>query len=377
MHIAKRNFKKSKGVIVLTHKEYNFLERTFVFRKKNIPKLVFFPFFMLRRMIFSLFMKRLAKDFILGIHWGARSSVEKTPSWVSFHMSAPGTAEINDGKFIIPMNSANFISNEMTCKSYPKIWDVVMIAKNIKVKNIDLFFRVIKEIYEKGRRLKVILIVASNKTEPKNKFYSNILSDYNEMFSDDEREDFVLIKTHPETGFKGLSTKFLSDVLNLTKVFTLFSQSEGESRVIKEAQMCGLPVVCKSDLTGGGRDYLDDKNSVMFDSYENAKEALIYAVDNYQSLGGKRNLLENKLSENKTVEELETQLIKLFEELNEDYRGGMVNTDHLDRRLPSHYVGEGVFWAKTSEYRFRTTDVADVFSLIRFLRGLRENYVAR
>jgi len=376
MHIAKKKSKRSKGIIVITHKEYDFLERSFTFRKKNIPKVLFFPLFMLRRMVFKLVMDRLAKDFIVGIHWGAHSKVLNTPSWVRFHMSAPGTADINDGKFIIPMNSANFISREMRNKSYPKIWDIAMIAKNIKVKKIDLFMTSIREIYDAGLRLKVILIVASNKFEPKNKFYSKLISDYHEMFSDDEREDFVLIKTHPYTGFKGLSTKFLSDVLNLTKVFALFSQSEGESRVIKEAQMCGLPIVCKSDLAGGGRDYLDDTNSVMFDSYLNAKDALIDAVENYESLGGKNELLESQISERETVEELESQLIILFKALNENFTGEIINTDHMDRRLPSHYVGEGVFWAKGGKYRYKTTDVSDVVSFIRFLRKLRENCVA-
>ena len=46
--------------------------------------------------------------------------------------------------------------------------------------------------------------------------------------------------------------------------------------------MCGLPVVVKSDLKGGGRDYLDTSNAIFFDDYESASTALIKAVDSYQ-----------------------------------------------------------------------------------------------
>ena len=232
MHIAKRSTKESKGILIITHKELSYLSVTVQIRKKNVLKMIFYPIFFLQRLLYSRLMMKLSDRYVIGVHWGASNVVEKTPLWVSFHMSAPGTAVINDGKYIIPLNSANFTPNIMCNKGYPKILYIICIAKNIKVKKLDKLLQSIREIYDAGRKFKIVLVVASNISEPFNKFYVNLLDDYNKLFSDGERENFIIVKTHPETGFKGLSTSFLSDLLNLTKIFTLFSAVEGESRVI-------------------------------------------------------------------------------------------------------------------------------------------------
>ena len=228
----------------------------------------------------------------------------------------------------------------------------------------------IREIYDLGINIKVLLVVASNLKEPANRHYRDILYDYNTIFSEAERENFVLIKTAPKTGFKGLSTNFLADLMNLSKVFTLFSQVEGESRAIKEAQLCGLPVVVKSDLMGGGRDYLNDNNSMLFDDYRDASKVIVDAINNYDRFQVSQTDMDVHLSEEENINNLTTYFISLYEELGIYYSGALINTDSLARRLPAHYNGRDIYWANDKKYQFRTTDIVGPKTLYKFYRNV-------
>ena len=75
-------------------------------------------------------MMKLSHRFVIGAHWGWKSEVKSSPEWLSFHMAAPGTANILDGKFLIPLNSANFTPKVMKNKHYTKIWDLISVSKS-------------------------------------------------------------------------------------------------------------------------------------------------------------------------------------------------------------------------------------------------------
>jgi len=285
-------------------------------------------------------------------------------------MAAPGTANILDGKTQVPLNSANFTPKVMKNKNYSKIWDLISVSKSAKGKNIDKLFTSIREIYDLGINIKVVLVVASNLKEPSNRHYTDILYDYNTIFSEAERENFVLIKTDPETGFKGLSTNFLADLMNLSKVFTLFSQVEGESRAIKEAQLCGLPVVVKSDLMGGGRDYLNGDNSMLFSEYSDASKTILEAINNVDCFKVNQNDMDDSLSEEENISKLDNHLKSLFSKLGLNYSGDLINTDSLARRLPAHYNGHDIYWANSKKYQFRTTDIIGPRIFYKFYNGI-------
>lgn len=370
MHIAKKSSKESKGILILTHKELSYLSVNIQIRKKNVLRLLFYPAFFLQRKFYNSLMMKLSDQYVIGVHWGWKSDVKTSPEWVSFHMAAPGTANILDGKYQVPLNSANFTPKVMRNKHYTKIWDLISVSKSAKGKNIDKLFQSIREIYDSGENIKVILVVASNLKEPNNRHYTNILYDYNTLFSEAERENFVLIKTDPNTGFKGLSTDFLADLMNLSKVFTLFSQVEGESRAIKEAQLCGLPVVVKSDLMGGGRDYLNDKNSMFFENYSDASNVIMNAINCFEKFEVSQDDVDEKLSEEENIRKLNLYFKTLFKKLGLDYQGDMVNTDSLARRLPAHFNGNDIFWANDKSYQFKTTDIVGPLSFYKFIKGI-------
>lgn len=116
-------------------------------------------------------------------------------------------------------------------------------------------------------------------------------------------------------------------------------------------------MVVKSDLEGGGRDYLNDKNSHTFDTYEESHKALIYAVENYQSFEIDNTELIKEIRADHSLESLKRYLKELYQKNNQEFDGKLINTDNLNRRFPAHYYDETVFWSREKKYRFSTTDI--------------------
>ncbi|SNT69258.1 glycosyltransferase [Psychrobacter sp. LV10R520-6] len=360
-HIFKEPTESAKGIIVFTHKEFSSFSKRLKVSKSDL----FRPSKLLKKQLSSLSLKHkfeskledISKNYYIGVHWGSYSKDIYSPKWVDFHMTAKGTTTFVNHSYIIPLNSANFTPRVMKNENEKKYWDIICVAKNDNKKNYPQLMKAVRRIYDSGYNYKILFIIASNINEAKNSYYTNILDDYYKLFTAKERENFTIIKTHPETGFQGFSYTFLSHLYNQSKVFTIFSQREGECRVIKEAQLCGLPIVVKSDLEGGGRDYLNSKNSVYFDNYEKAHEALIYTVKNYSDFRIETTILEQEIGEMASILKLHSSFNILYEKNSEVYDEILFNTDNLNRRLPAHYFDESISWASENNFRFSTADI--------------------
>jgi hypothetical protein len=192
------------------------------------------------------------------------------------------------------------------------------------------------------------------------------------MFSAKERELFTLIKTDQNYGFQGFSSAFLSHLYNQSKIFTIFSQTEGTCKVIKEAQMCGLPVVLKKDLKGGVLSFLSEhKDAMFFDKYENAHEILIKSIQNYNNFQVDFEKNKKRIGENESLHMLKKYFYKLYEKNNQFFDEQLINTDNLNRRLPAHFFDDSVKWALSDEYRFKTTDITNFMMFKKFYNELK------
>ena len=367
-HIFKHPNKSNKGIIIFTHKELQFFNLKVNRRLIKNPLRILSTYFLFKRKI-----SRIRKKYFIGIHYGWFHKNQITPYWVDFNITAPGTATFKDNTTIIPLNSGNFtpliMRKELNIEKY---WDIICIANNSHTKKYSKLLSSIRELYNLDNSLKVLFVIASGKAEKINKYYTEILNDYNQIFSPKERELFTIIKTHPETGFQGFSYTFLSYLYNRSKVFTIFSQIEGECRVVKEAQLCGLPVVVKSDVQGGIRDYLNKDNSLYFDNYEDAHITLRKAIDNYDKFKIDTEYWAKELREDYSLDRLKKYLTDFYSSKELKFDGELINTDNLNRRLPAHFYDPlSVPWASNSKFRFKTTDILNVFMLRSFLKELK------
>ena len=360
-HVFKQYDGHSKGILVFTHKEMYWLNSKIskfdLFKPhKLLLKLIQFP-------LKKVQLLKLREKYVIGIHWGRFHRDVTSPWWADFNMAAPGTCTFKNETFLIPLNSANFTPSVMRPTQTPKYWDIICVAKNTKEKKNRELLRSVKKIYKLGYQFRVILIMASDVHET-NKVYDNGLLEYfYNTFTDKERKLITLLKTDPQIGVKGLPLESIAHFYNQSKVFTMFSQEEGESRVIKEAQLCGLPVVVKNDIRGGGADYLSEKNSLMFTEYDDAADVLIDAVKKYTEFDLDVEKLRIDIGEVENIEKLKRHFYKLYESLNLGFDGVLINTDNLNWRLPAQYSDETTPWAFGQRYRFQSSDLSTMQQL--------------
>jgi len=317
-HIFKKYNKetKQKGIFVITHKEVD---------------------------IFNYIPEKLRDFYYIGVHYGSaahlRGAVKQ--QYQDFCMGAESTVSFN-GKtpFRIPYNSRAFTpSYFLEDKSVPKYWDIINISRNANVKRLDQFLGAVRSLYDTGNILKVLLVVPGCHNEKPHTHFVDIVKVYEKMFTRKERESFTLMRLSPELGFLGISPSTIAHFYKSSKAFCLLSSAEGESRVIHEALLCGLPVVCYSGLLGGGRDYLNHSNSSQFSDYNEIHLSLADAAHRAGTeLVVDTESMANELSEIKTIPKLKELFVEMYNKDNNIFDGELINTDELNLRLPAHYL---------------------------------------
>ena len=355
-HIFKHPKGNTKGIIVFSHKEiFHFVKylKNTRFQSLNRIQSSFLPKDELKGFYKKGF-DQLRKKYFVGMHFGRFTPDQHTYDFVDFYMAGEGTVTwLKQAKpFWIPMNSRNFVPSFFRNEEYQnKYWDLITVSSVLNVKNTDVLIREIRKMYDLNKKFKILFVIPSRYNETEERFNTKLLEYYDQNFSYEEKSLFTILKLSPELSFMGISKKQLVHFYNSSKVFTLFSQLEGESRVISEALLCGLPVVVKNDLIGGGRDYLNESNSFYFNEYEKAHLTLIQAIENYSSRIP-NNELTKELREDKSIEKLKEYFDDLYQEHNSTFDGELININQLDNRLPSHY--NDVKW---SLGKFKTADV--------------------
>ena len=320
--ILKKPQGKSKGILIFTHKEI-----LWVFNENAL----------LRRLLFTV--KNL---YLIGLHWGHYHENVGEIIGLDFHLAGPGTLKLKEGVKArrIDFCSRNFApscfkSNE----NQKKFWDIITIGRPIRLKNLREFFESIRICYDQGRNYRVLAICPCMKdleSNPNN--YQELVGDYHKMFSDEEREKFQLMLLDRSHYPFPLSAETLAYFYSSSRLFTLFSDQEGESRVISEALLCGLPVVVKAHLRGGGRDFLDHSNSILFDgSPAGASNAFTEVLENYTKWNLDNSILRKNLSEDYSTQSLVEELQKVYNDMELPFEGEM-DLKALDRKLPSHIL---------------------------------------
>jgi glycosyltransferase involved in cell wall biosynthesis len=318
--ILKEPYENSKGVIVFTHKERQYLETTVPVLQKAIS--------------------RLQEKYVIGIHWGHYHPEIGEMAYVDFHLAGEGTISLKPGVQArrIPLCSRNFTPSCFREMGIAKYWDILNISRPIKQKNLAEFLSVIRKVYDRHHRLKVLLICpCPEKMEEHDGWYRGIYDDYTRMFSPVERQTFTLMMLKGDGYPFPLSQQMVAYCYNASQIFTLFSDEEGESRVIAEALVCGLPVVFKKHLRGGGADFLTETNSRQFSSLDEACEIFVELSQNYDRYRFDTLALQKQLSESYTAELLEKEIKSLFAAMRLDFRGSL-DLSGLALKLPGHCI---------------------------------------
>ena len=343
-HIFKNPTNDSKGIIVLTHQEVNFISNNQNTHSKIIE---------------------IKNKYFIGVHYGGYSHGVRVPLFCDFYFGLPSVIGQQPHAYHIPLASGNFTADYFTPDSNNnKYWDIINVSRNGNVKNLRTFFQEVKKIYNLGFKYKILLVCASREEETDRSHFTDIADVYYDTFSKEERDLFTLMRLGKDLEFKGLSKKQLSYFYQSSKVATLFSEMEGFPGVIPEALLTGLPVVIWSGQRGSAKDFLNNTNSILFDTFDKAHLALIDAVKNHDKFNHDHNRLLNELGEKESIKRLKNHFSKIYSLNKQKYDYNLINQDDLVSRLPAHYVP--LPWANSRHHNghIKTVEQFDIFAKI-------------
>ena len=341
-HIFKNPTSENKGIIVLTHQEVGFILNNQDTHANIIE---------------------IKNKYFIGVHYGGYSYGVKVPTFCDFYFGLPSVIGPQPHVYHIPLASGNFTApcfNPDPDNS--KYWDIINVSRNGNVKNLRLFFREVKKIYDMGLKYKILLVCASREEEVDHDHFTDIADVYYDMFTKEERDLFTLMRLGKDLEFKGLSKKQLSYFYQSSKVATLFSKTEGFPGVICEALLTGLPVVIWSGQRGSAKDFLNNTNSILFNNFDEAHLALIEAVKNYKQFDHDHDSLLNELGEEESIKKLKNHFSKIYSLNEQKYDYKLINQDDLVSRLPAHYVP--LPWANNRHHNghIKTVEQFNVFT---------------
>ena len=142
--------------MVFTHKEMGFffpinnkrLVKSFA-KPGGFKRVEIIKNFLLRP--YSKAIQKIHEKYFIGVHYGWVP--EKAPLYENCDFIMAGH-EINKEKekniFRIPLGSRNFTPLCFNSQHQKKYWDIICVSRMVKFKNLDLFLKNIKKIYDWG-----------------------------------------------------------------------------------------------------------------------------------------------------------------------------------------------------------------------------------
>lgn len=357
-HLMKLPKEGQKGILLFTHKEigkYNAALKQIRFEEvNNLTNKFFKP-----NELSAYYRKKFAelkKHYFLGQHFGWYHRDYVGVDEIDFYLATESTVGFKypENPFRIPLSSSSFIHRAFEKKEYGvKIWDILTVTHNGKHKRMRDFVLAVRKAYDQGKRYKVLLLNKKNIREPGKGFDNEVLDLYYDLFDDQERQSFVLMRLSDDMSMMGMPSQTVAQFMNLSKVFALFSEQEGEPRAVAEALICGMPVVTWKHIRAGGSiDHLNEKNSVRFETYEQSGDALIEAVDNYDRFEVDSLELAKRLREDYTIDIFRKYMTSLYQQNGQEFDGVIEHGELMANAVNAHLTN--VPW---SSGRFVTADV--------------------
>jgi hypothetical protein len=250
---------------------------------------------------------------------------------------------------------------------------VFSVGHPIRDKRYADFLDVVRMVFDAGVDLRVLLVCAvpddPDRLGPR--WEHEFFEKYESLFTNAERERIDLaVPGEVDVGNRPIHpipNEVFPYLYNAANSFTLFSEEEGQSKVVHEALLCGKPVVVRETLKGGGRDYLDEQNSLQFGSLEEARDVFIDIATDPERYTFDPTYLRSELAEDETAARLESEIASIYDELGYEYAGEMEKTD-LAFKLGSHTIT-----LPPNLRRSNTNDLQSPVAMCRYLDSLLDH----
>jgi len=349
-HIFKYPTESNKGIIVFTHKEWPWL-------LQNAQSTL----------------NDLKQYFFLGWNQGTYFGNIKMPPIVDFAFTTPSVLDFEDNgnTLKIPLLDRNFLSSDFrNLNISDRSIDIISVSRAAKIKHLPDFMYAIRKLNDRGIYPNTLMVVPTSMDETNDNADTNIVELYLKLFSPEEQKNITLMRLSKELGFMGMSPTMINWFYNNSKVLYIGSKSEGGCRVVHEGLMGGCNIVHYKNHKGGLVDYLNDDNSVSYDSHDEIDVALEMCLNNYKYSKEVVDSYEPILSERNTIGKLTPYFTQLYNNNGQKFDGELINCDNLSLRLPSHYFD--VDW-KNPQSDIRAADIKSVEQLSNFINYINNN----
>lgn len=343
----KRPLGASKGILVLTHKELPQVA-------DHVPGM--------RRVL-----DVVRHHYLIAAHYGWFQQAYVPPQWVDFHFAPRATVDFaRPGEVrALPFNSSYFIPACFRPRATEKQWDVIAVTRPVAFKNTDRLLRALRILKDRRPQSRALIICSSSTKSTRENLADQLLSQYERDFTFDERQDIALLMSRTALTPFAFPRRDLAWLYSASRVFALFSDQEGGSKAVKEAMLCGLPVVLNRHLRGGGLEFCNDENSRLFSDENEAASVMAELLDLRSASPLDTSELARQTSETYTVPKLLDALATLYDQLGLPWQGP-VDTEDLSMKLPSHSP-ELVPQALQAGW---TSDLRTPSAMLTFLNGL-------
>ena len=303
---------KEKGIIIFTHKEWNFFQSN-----ENAYNLI----------------SSLKQNYYLGYNSGAYSKKTILDKNVDFHLGHPSYVNVVNCREceMIPLYDGNFISKEFKNLDFKeRYFDITAISTMSKLKrNRELLFAIKKS----KLKLKSLFIILTSEYD------NSIHQDFklkkirDDLFNEEEKERITFIKLSSDLAPRGLSKSSINWFLNQSKFFYAGSDFEGGNRASKEAILAGAKVIYYKFTKSGIPIGLNSENSLYFSSYKNINDTIDEGLKNFKAYKTKGKDYQ-EFSSLYTIDKIRPFLDKYFDD--SDIISKIINYDNLSVDLPAH-----------------------------------------
>lgn len=187
-------------------------------------------------------LRKLKKKYFIGIHHNWHNHKLKVNKFYDFYLAGKGDLVEIEKKYIpqIELDAINFVPESFEFQK-KKFWDLLVVTRPVKWKNIFEIFNVCKKIVKERKKILIICPFMDNVGGDTHSFKS-IITRFNLLFSYSERQLINFLHPKYNNNFP-LDMDTLSFFYKNSKVFLHMVPEERRPRVCAYAYACGLPVV--------------------------------------------------------------------------------------------------------------------------------------
>ncbi|HKQ45300.1 MAG TPA: glycosyltransferase [Rhizomicrobium sp.] len=282
----------------------------------------------------TIAVQSLKSRYLVGLHHNWHDADFRHDALFDFNFAGEADLISGNGEFpLVPMDACNF-SPPCFAPGQEKFWDVLFVARAVKFKGIPEFFRAIRTLYDRGHKLRVLMLCPVPESGPGTE--DGLRTLYEKLFMPDERQLFTFITM--EWGYPfPLDLPTLAYFYRASRVFVHSAPDERRCRVATYAWATGIPVVGKP-CVGSILPAVLRQPPFFFEcqSYEDFPDAICRALTS-SAMSADFSAVWRVVSQDAAVTAFEEHFSTLAKGLSTALSALPINANGFDLRLGRHH----------------------------------------